>query len=64
MAGRTRTGPTTTDGTCCVHVRGFMLVCSAFDTSGTVILTSVLVISTAVRVELARSTASSTTCPR
>ena len=64
MAGRTRTGPTTTDGTCCLHVRAFMLVCSAFDTSDTVILTSILVMSTAVRVELARSTASSIACPR
>ena len=64
VASRTRTGPSTTDGMCCVHARAFVPAGSAFDTSDNVMLTSVLVISTAVRVELARSTASSTTCPR
>ena len=63
-ARRTGTGPTSTDGACCVHARGLVLVDSEFDTSDNVMLTSVVVISISVRAELACSTASAITCPR
>ena len=64
MARHTHTGSATTDSVCCVHARAFVLVGSAFDTLDTMMLTFVLVISTAVHAELARSTASSPACPR
>ena len=60
----TGTGPTSTDGACCVHARGLVLVDSAFDTSDNMMLTSVVVISISVRAELACSAASATACPR
>ena len=64
VARRTRTGPTSTDGACCVHARALVLVDSSFDASDNVMLSSVVVISIAVRAELARSTASATACLR
>ena len=64
MARHTHTGSATTDSVCRVHSRAFVLVGSAFDTSDTVMLTCVLVISIVVRAELVRSTASESSCPR
>ena len=64
VARRTGTGPTSTDSACCVHARALVLVDSSFDTSDNVMLSSVVVISTAVRAELVRSTPSATACPR
>ena len=40
-ARHSRTGPATTDGMCCVLCRAFVLVGNAYDTSDTVILTSI-----------------------
>ena len=45
MARHTHTGSATTDSVCRVHSRAFVLVGSAFDTSDTMMLTFVLVIS-------------------
>ena len=53
MARHTHIGPATTDSACCMLYRALMLVGSAFDSSDTVMIASVLVISTAVRAELA-----------
>ena len=64
VARRTGTGPTSTDGACCVHARAFVLGGSAYDASDNVMLAFVVVISIAVRVELVCSTASATACPR
>ena len=61
---RSSTGPTATDRVCRAHARASVLVGSASDTLGTIILNSVLVISVAVRAVLAGSTATATSCAR